>query len=113
MLSNRVYDIFKICAQIALPGLATFYLTIGDLWDLPKRVEVAGTFTAAAVFLGLFLQVSSVIYKRSDSQYDGVIEVSESEQKIVHQIKMNNDPYDLIGMDSVKFKIEKIPPLRQ
>lgn len=111
MLSNKWYNILKFVAQLVLPGLATLYLTLGDLWGLGYKLQVAGTLTAIATFLGLFLQVSSAKYNNSDAQYDGVIEVSESDHKIVHQIKMNSDPYDLVDMSSAKFKIEKMPSL--
>ena len=32
-MSNKVYDVLKYIAQIILPALATFYVTIAGFWN--------------------------------------------------------------------------------
>jgi hypothetical protein len=58
-LSNKAYDIAKWCAQIGLPGLATLYFTIAQIWSLPYSSEVVGSITAFDAFLGVVLGIST------------------------------------------------------
>jgi hypothetical protein len=34
-MSNKIYDILKFIAQIVLPAVATFYVTLASIWGLP------------------------------------------------------------------------------
>ena len=64
LMSNRVYDILKIIAQIVLPALATFYIAIASIWGLPFGDEISGTIMAVDTFLGAFLKVSTNKYNK-------------------------------------------------
>lgn len=61
-LSNKVYDILKYIAQIALPALGTLYFALASIWNLPYGEEIIGTITAIDVFLGALLQISTRNY---------------------------------------------------
>ena len=61
-MSNKVYDILKFIAQIVLPALATFYVTIASLWGLPFPEEISGTVMAIDTLLGTLLMISSNKY---------------------------------------------------
>ena len=61
-MSNKVYDLLKFIAQIVLPALATFYVTIASLWGLPYPDEISGTVMAIDTFLGALLMISSNKY---------------------------------------------------
>jgi hypothetical protein len=61
-MSNKAYDILKKVALIVLPALATLWLTVGKIWNLPYTTEIGATVTAVAVFLGACLEVSSKNY---------------------------------------------------
>ena len=61
-MSNKVYDILKFIAQIALPALATFYLAIAAIWGLPYGEQIAGTIMAIDTLLGTILGVSTKKY---------------------------------------------------
>lgn len=61
-MSNKVYDVLKFIAQIVLPALATFYVTIASLWGLPYPDEISGTVMAIDTFLGALLMISSNKY---------------------------------------------------
>ena len=63
-MSNKVYDILKFIAQIVLPALATFYVTIASLWGLPYPDEISGTVMAIDTFLGAILMISSNQYHK-------------------------------------------------
>ena len=58
-LSNKVYDILKYIALIALPAIQVFWLTIGKIWDLQYTVEIGATIGAVALLLGSLLQISN------------------------------------------------------
>lgn len=68
MLSNRIYDILKYVALIALPAIGTLYFTLSQIWGLPYGEEVVGTIAAVDTFLGALLQISTAIYKKNNVQ---------------------------------------------
>ena len=63
-MSNKMYDILKWIAQIVLPAIATFYVTIASLWNLPFPDEISGTVMAVDTLLGAMLMISSGNYKK-------------------------------------------------
>lgn len=65
-MSNKVYDIFKFIAQILLPALATFYLTLTGIWGLPFGEQVSGTVMAIDTLLGAILMLSSNKYNKEE-----------------------------------------------
>ena len=68
MLSNRIYDILKYIALIALPAAGTLYFTLSQIWGLPYGEEVVGTIAAVDTFLGTLLQISTAIYNKNNVQ---------------------------------------------
>ena len=68
MLSNRIYDVLKYVALIALPAIGTLYFTLSQVWGLPYGEEVVGTIAAVDTFLGSLLQISTAIYKKNNVQ---------------------------------------------
>ena len=61
-MSNETYDKLKWVAQILLPALATLVYTIAKIWGLQYAMEIVGTISAADVFLGTLLQISTMRY---------------------------------------------------
>lgn len=61
-MNNKVYDILKYVAQIALPALGTLYFALASIWKLPYGEEIVGTITAIDTCLGSLLLISSVKY---------------------------------------------------
>lgn len=66
-MSNKVYDILKYIAQIALPAVGTLYFALASIWGLPYGEEVVGTITAIDAFLGALLMISSANYNKYGS----------------------------------------------
>lgn len=62
-MSNKLYDIFKWFALVALDAVGLLYQTISGIWKLPFGDEVLGTCVAISVCLGTLLQISSAKYK--------------------------------------------------
>lgn len=63
MMSNKVYDVLKWIALIALPALATLYFALAGIWGLPYGEQVVGTITAIDTFLGALLGIANITYK--------------------------------------------------
>lgn len=67
-MSNKIYDVLKIIAQIVLPALATLYVTIAGIWGLPFPEEISGTIMAIDTFLGAVLMISSSNYNKKGAK---------------------------------------------
>ena len=65
-MSNKVYDVLKWIALIALDAVGLFYSTISGIWGLPFGDEVLATCAALSLFIGALIGVSSTNYKKSN-----------------------------------------------
>lgn len=65
-MSNKVYDVLKYVAQIALPALGTLYFALAGIWGFPYGEEIVGTITAVDACLGLMLGISTNAYKKGE-----------------------------------------------
>ena len=61
--SNKVYDVFKWIALIALPATATLWFTVAKIWGLPYIAEITGTLGAVDTFIGVLLGISNIQYQ--------------------------------------------------
>lgn len=68
MFSNKIYDILKWVAIIALPALATLVKVVFTIWQLPYGTEIATTITAFATFLGALLMISNMQYSKETEE---------------------------------------------
>lgn len=62
MMSNKMYDILKWIAQIALPAIGTLYFALANIWGWPYGEQIVGTITAIDAFLGVCLGISTKVY---------------------------------------------------
>jgi hypothetical protein len=111
LLGNQAYDILKWIALILLPALGTLYFAFAQIWGLDYGPEVVGSIVAFDTFLGAVLQLSTKSYNKSDAKYDGVIDVSETEDGIKQatlQLKRYENPADVVNQKQVLFKVN--PP---
>lgn len=67
-MSNKVYDVLKFIAQIVLPAIATFYVTIASIWGLPLGDEISRTVMAVDTLLGAILMISSHQYDKENDE---------------------------------------------
>lgn len=61
-MSNQTYDTLKLWAQLIIPGLATFFVTVFEIWHLPYGVEIGATLMAIDTLLGAILKKASDNY---------------------------------------------------
>jgi hypothetical protein len=66
MMSNKLYDVLKWVALVALDAVGLFYSAISGIWGLPFGDEVLATCTAMSLFIGALIGVSSANYKKSN-----------------------------------------------
>ena len=67
-MSNKMYDVLKWIALVALDALGLFYKTVSGIWGLPLGDEVLATCTAQSVLLGTLLGISSAADKKKNTQ---------------------------------------------
>lgn len=72
-LSNKVYNVLKWIALLALPALATFWGVIGKVWDLPYTMQIVTTITALATLIGTMIGVSTISYNKDKEDSDGKV----------------------------------------
>jgi len=105
LLSNRVYDILKTAATVTLPALGALYFTLSLIWGFPRANDVVGSIAAINVFLGGLARVSTRSYNKSDSKYDGTMDVEETDGSKKFMLNFDGDPSDLDQKKEVTFKI--------
>ena len=67
-MSNKVYDILKWIALIAVDALGLFYSTLAIIWGLPYGDAVLKTCSAVAVLIGTLIGISNAQYKKTLSE---------------------------------------------
>lgn len=69
MFSNKIFDILKWIAIVALPALSTFIVVLGKIWNWGDVAPmVAQTITAIAVLLGALLGISTIQYNKGGEE---------------------------------------------
>jgi len=67
MIPDKVYDVLKFAAQVALPALAVFYAAMAKVWGFPYATEVPATITALVMLLGAFLQLNTALWNKNQN----------------------------------------------
>lgn len=66
LLNNKVYDVLKWLALIALPALAVLYSALSGVWGWPYASEVSTTINAVIVFIGTLIGISTATYNKEE-----------------------------------------------
>lgn len=86
IFNNKVYDVLKWIALVALDALGICYQALSVVWGLPYGDQVLQTCAALSVCLGTLLGISNAQYNR--------------EQSVMHQdaysemVRQNNEMRD-------------------
>lgn len=67
-MSNKMYDILKWIAQIALPAIGALYFALAGIWGFPYGEEIVGTITIIDTFLGTLLGISTMNYNKKKGE---------------------------------------------
>lgn len=65
-MPDKIYDVLKWVALIALPALSVFYFTLSKIWGLPYGAEITATIDAVALLIGSLIGVSQLAIKREE-----------------------------------------------
>lgn len=66
-LPDKLYDVLKWIALIALPAVGVFYFTIAKIWGLPYGAEITATIDALALLIGTLIGVSHLTIKKEEN----------------------------------------------
>ena len=64
MLNDKLYEILKWLALIALPAFGWFYGMIAGIWGLPHQKEIEQTLNATGLLIGVLIGVSTFQYRK-------------------------------------------------
>ena len=65
MINDKVYDVLKWVALIALDAVGVCYRTLSLIWGLPYGEQVLATAAALSLCLGALLGVSTAQYNKN------------------------------------------------
>jgi hypothetical protein len=65
-IPNKVYDILKWIALVALDSVGVFYQALAMIWGLPMGDEVLATCASVSLLLGTLIGISSNRYNKSN-----------------------------------------------
>ena len=65
-LNNKLYDILKWVAILALPAFTAFYSALGGIWGFAFTSEITQTLQALQVLLGALIGISTLNYEQPD-----------------------------------------------
>ena len=108
IISNKAYDILRFLVQLLLPGVATLYFTLAQIWGLAGAEEVMGSISAIAIFLGAFMRLSTKSYNASDTKYDGdvVVSTNPATNNLLYSLELYDDPEHIKDMKEVRFRVK-------
>lgn len=103
-MTDKVYNILKYCALIAIPAIGTFYTTVASLWQWPYITEVSGTILAFDTLLGAFVGISSAHYQ---PEPDGVLHINPNTKETYAALTTPTD--HVIANGSMILKVQESP----
>ena len=65
MLSNKLYNVLKWIALVAMDAVGLFYQTMANIWGLPFGDQVLASCVAISILLGTLIGVSSIAYNKN------------------------------------------------
>lgn len=90
-LSNKVYDVLKWIAEIALPAAGALYFALAGIWGFPYGEQIIGTIAAVDTFLGAILMISSKSYKENMYTFNIPIEKLEETGRVTFVLPNQNE----------------------
>ena len=63
-MTNKVYDVLKWIALVALPAITALWLALANIWGFPYAEAIGATLAAVTTFLGALLGISSIQYNK-------------------------------------------------
>ena len=65
LLSDKVYEVLKWLALIAIPALGEAYVRLANVWNLPYGSQINETALIITFVLGALIGISTVQYNKN------------------------------------------------
>ncbi len=65
IFSDKVFNVLKWLAMVALPALAVFVRAFFPIWDIPYGEQISESIVVINALLGALLGISTIGYNRS------------------------------------------------
>lgn len=105
-MTDKVYNILKYCALIAIPAIGTCYATVATIWGWPYVTEVSGTILAIDTLLGSFIGISSARYQPTT---DGVLHVNPNTKETYAALTTPTDT--VVSNGTMLLKVQESPDM--
>ena len=66
--NSKWYDCLKWIASVGLPAITAFWLTLGQIWELPYTNQIGATLAAVTTLACALLGISSIKYKLANNK---------------------------------------------
>jgi Putative phage holin Dp-1 len=112
MITGKTYDVLKLVAMVILPGIATLYIGLGQIWGFPAIEEVGASIVLVNTFLGGLLQLNSRSYYKDDANFDGFLTSNGSDEDTGIpnlQMTITKDPNEILAGQTVRLKVGEAP----
>lgn len=67
-MPNKLYDILKWVALVALDAVGLFYSEMSVIWNLPLGDEILKTCAAISLLIGALIGISSIDYNKNNEE---------------------------------------------
>lgn len=64
ILNDKIYNVLKWVAVLALPAFGTFYTFLAPVWGWPYSDEIGKTVLAVSTLIGTLIGVSTLQYNK-------------------------------------------------
>lgn len=111
VMPSKLYDLLKWIALVLLPGLASLYFGLGQIWDFPAIEQVVGSITVIDTFLGLL--IGKMSKDNAVNNVVGELVVVQDLDGVVEGMRMvaNRDPLILTDQKNAIFKVKREFPI--
>jgi hypothetical protein len=105
LLSDGAYATLKHSAAIVLPALSALYFALSQIWHFPHAEQVMATIAAFNTAVGALVGISAMSYNKSDAKYVGTLVRSETDDRILYSLQLNDDAPALDHLTEANFKV--------
>lgn len=111
-LSDKAYDAIKYLVTLVLPAFATFYLTVGQLLELPATDKVVGVIVALGTFLGALINIAGRKYTPPTDGRINVVDFGTNEEGVGRaNLNFNfKQGRETLLKDTVLLKVNQVEP---
>lgn len=105
-LNNKVYDVLKWTALVAIPAFSVLYFTLAGIWGLAYAEEVVMTASAVELCIGTLLGITTPGWNKQ--RIDGTVNVVEDETSMKYDLALEKNPEEVLeSKDEIVFKVNR------